>query len=391
MVKETNEKALKIVEQQYNSFIDLPNNWEFFRGLAEYTKTIQDMTQTRPFIDALEAQRKIERTAYELMNNKAMQELMQSAQKMTSIAQNVLKPYEPLIKQSQEIFEKFQPVIKAVQEVQDRMNGSLLSSNPLYGLDSDLFDVARFVKASGHEEAVKEFEDNEKPRDNIYGNYTFSPTYEKIYEEEQKLQRKEQVEAWGAWPHLPLVKQLIFEPDEVRAEFKAEAEADPNLKWTYFNFVGVLNELEKMRKGDLSDNDIFFFRVKDFKGYVQRFHNYLVTELIKADDNVQKIELHFDDINRVLYFMNERILIAKKEESDSHKLIRTIFKDVEKVWPNDEILEDWGYSFDEEISKNKVYQAGKTINRIVAQDTKIKDFLNITTKTVAINEKYLKT
>lgn len=389
-MKEINEKALKIVEQQYNSFINLPNNWDFFRGLAEYTKTIQNMTQTRPLIDALETQRKIERTAYELMNNKAMQELTQSAQRLTSIAQNVLKPYEPLIKQSQEIFEKFQPVMKAVQEVQDRINGNLLSSNPLYGLDSDLFDVARFVKASGYEEAVKEFEDNEKPRNNIYGNYTFSPTYEKINEEEQKLQRKEQVEPWGAWFHLPLVKQFIFEPDELQAEFKAEAEADPNLKWTYLNFVGILNELEKMRKGELTDNDIFFFRIKDFKSYAQRFHSYLVTELIKAGDNVQKTELRFDDISRTLYFMNEKILIAKKEESDPHKLIRTIFKDVHKVWPNDEILEDWGYSFDEKISKNKVYQSGKVVNKTIAQETKIKDFLIITTKTVAINEKYLK-
>ncbi len=100
--------------------------------------------------------------------------------------------------------------------------------------------------------------------------------------------------------------------------------------------------------------------------------------------------ISFDENTRRLTFMNEEILIAKKEESDSHKLIRTLFKDTDKAWTNDEILEDWGYSFDEEISDNKVYQSGKAVNRTIAQETKVKDFLDVSTKSISINKKYLK-
>lgn len=217
-MERSDEKALRIVEQQYNSFINLQDSWDFFRGLAEYTRTVREMTQTKPFIRALETQREMARKTYELMNSKAMKELTQSANKLIPIAEKVIKQYEPIIKQTQEIAEKYQPVIRAVQEVHDRMAGRILSSNPLYAFDSDLFDVARHLKASGHEEAVEPFVDNKKKNHNIYGNFTFSPTYEVIDEEERKLERKQQVEPWGAWERLPLVERLVFEPEELKAE-----------------------------------------------------------------------------------------------------------------------------------------------------------------------------
>lgn len=391
MTAEQTERALKVIEQQYASFINQQNSWDFFRGLAEYTRTLQETVQTKPFIDALERQRELARKTYELMNSEAMKELTKSAKRLTTIAEGVVKQYEPMFKQVQEVAEKYQPVIRAVQEVHDRMAGRILSSNPLSGFDNDLFDVARFVRASGNEEAVKEFENNKKRTQNIYGNYTFSPTYENIGEEERKIERKEQVEAWGAWHQLPLVKRLVFEPEEMTAECKAELEKDRSFQLTWLNFVGVVGEMEKIREGKGSDDDVVFFRVKDFRSYAQRVHTHITTELLKADTNVEKSELVFEEATRILHFTNEKILISKKEESDPHKLIRTLFKDTHKIWANDEILEDWGYSFDEKPSVNKVYQAGKAINRVIAQDTKIKDFIDVSTKSVSINKKYLKT
>jgi flagellar biosynthesis regulator FlbT len=388
-MEKSNEKALKIIEQQYVSFINQQDSWDFFRGLAEYTRTIREMTQSKPFIRALETQREIARKTYEMMNSKAMKELAQSATKLLPIAEKVIKQYEPIIKQTQEIAEKYQPVIRAVQEVHDRMAGRILSSNPLYAFDSDLFDVARHLKASGHEKEVEPFVNNKKKNHNIYGNFTFSPTYEVIDEEERKLERKGQVEPWGAWEHLPLVERLVFEPEELKAEVQAKTQKEVSFHWDWLNFIGVYVEMEKIRKGEKLDNDVVIFKVKDFRSYAQRVHAFITKELIANDS--EPTELSFDDQKRTLYFMGVSILISKKEESDPHKLIRTLFKDEHKVWANDEIIEDWGYSFDEEISENKVYQAGKKINKTIAEETKIKDFLDVSTKSVAINKKYLKT
>lgn len=387
--KEQNDKVLQIVEQQYQGFINLEDKWDFFRGLAEYTKTLQEMTQTKPFIEVLEAQRKAMVMVYEQMNTDAMKEFVKSAQKIIPIAQNIFKFQEPFIKQNKELSKKLKPAIDAIQEVRSRLSGNILSSDPLSAFDRDLFDVARAIKENGHEEAIKEFENNKKRHNNIYGNYTFSPTYEKMDGEEKKVQRKEQVEPWGAWHQLPIVKRLVFEPEEIRSEFRAEVDEDNSLEWTWINFLGVAGEMERIRKGEVSDNDIYYFHVKDFKNYAQRVHAYITKELLKID--TEENILDFDDKQSILSFMGESIKISKRAESDPHELLRTLFKDRTKLWSNDEILDDWEII----IEKNnnsimKVYQAGKAVNRIIAQETKIKNFLILTTKTTRINEEYLK-
>jgi hypothetical protein len=386
----TNEKALKILEQQYKTFINQQDTWDFFRGLAEYTKTIQEMTQTKPFIDAMEAQRQMARKAYEMMNSQAMKELTKSAQIMTSIAQDMLKKYEPLIKLAQEEAQKYSQIAKAVQEVKARMAGRILSSSPLYSFNTDLFNVARFIRESGHKEAIKEFEDNNKETQNIYGNYTFSPTYEKIDAEEQKLKRKEQIEVWGAWEKLPIVKRLVYEPDELEAELKAEADKNPSFQWAFLNFIGVAGELEKIRQGKESANDIIIFRIKDYRNYAQRVHNFITSELIKSDTENNQEKLDFDEDESILYFSGKKIKISKRAQNMAHDLLKTLFRDKTKIWNNDEVLDDWHYGLTgEKVPKNKVYQAGKAVNRTVAIKTQIEDFLDLTTKTVSINKKYL--
>jgi len=391
MTGRSNEKALAILGQQYMSFINLQDNWDFFRGLAEYTKTVQELAQTKPFVEALEKQRQLARQVYEQMNTEAMKELTKSANKLVPIAQNILKKYEPLIRQAEEVAQKYAPIAKAVKEVQDRMAGLIHSSDPLYGFESDLFDVARFVRASGNEEAVKVFENNKKRNHNIYGNYTFSPVYEKIDDEKRKLERKSEVEAWGAWENLPLVKDLVYEPEETKNNFKKEVDAEKGkaLYWAWMNFAGIYVEMENIRKGEKSDKDAIIFTMKDYRSYAQRVHNFITTELLKVDTEQDKLE--FDATKSILTFAGEAITISKRVENDAHDLLKTIFKNRAKVWNGDEVLDDWKVDYTKShIPKNKVYQAGKAVNRIVAIETKIKDFLEVSTKTVSINKKYLK-
>jgi len=195
--------------------------------------------------------------------------------------------------------------------------------------------------------------------------------------EEKKIERLEQVEPWGAWQQLPLVKRLI----------KKEVEINPRLQFTLLNLLGVAGEMEDIRSGKASDDDVVFFRIEDFKKLAQRVHNHITAELLKTDETDKKLE--FDDSTSILYFAGETITISKRAESDPHELLRTIFKDRAKVWNLDEVLDDWRFDTEKKTPKKKVYHAGKAVNNIIAQETKIKDFLDVNTKTVAINRKYL--
>lgn len=104
-----------------------------------------------------------------------------------------------------------------------------------------------------------------------------------------------------------------------------------------------------------------------------------------------KYNINFDPQNGILRFAGKEIIISKTKNSDPYYLLKTLFGDQNKLWNNDEILDDWS-GFGLEITdnpKNKVYQAGRNINKIIATKTTIDDFLNVTTKTIQINKKYL--
>lgn len=124
--------------------------------------------------------------------------------------------------------------------------------------------------------------------------------------------------------------------------------------------------------------------------YTQKLHNDIIEKLENKLEIEEKTVLSFDNEKSTLYFQNEAIVISKNAQSSAHDLLRTIFKDKTKIWNTDEVIDDWHYYLpDEKPPKNKVYQAGKSVNRIVAQETKIKDFLDISTKSISINKKYL--
>lgn len=130
-----------------------------------------------------------------------------------------------------------------------------------------------------------------------------------------------------------------------------------------------------------NDRDDEFF-------YTQKLHNDIFEKLESLNERDSN-SLDFDESNSTLYLMGTPILISKRVQSDALYLLKTLFKDRERVWNNDEILDDWKIDIDAKAPKNKVYQAGKAVNRNISQKIQIDDFLEVTTKTVSINKRYL--
>jgi len=373
MTKKSNDKALIILEQQYNSFINLQNNWDFFRGLAEYTKTLQETAQIKSVIETLEKQREVAQAIYEQVDRTAFRELSESAEQMSKTAHNIANQYKP--------------IMQAVKEMRGYLNEMTFGSNLLDRLNSSIFTVARLLRENGFADDIKRFEDEQKRVKNIYGNYTFSPAYEVLYEEVEKLEQKEQVWPWGAWQHLPLVKQLVFEPEQYIEDSKSEMEKTPRLQFTLLNLLGVAGEMERIRLGELSDSAALFFKVKDFKKHAQRVHAHITVELLKTGEPSDKLD--FNSETSILYFAGVEIVISKAANSDPHDLLKTLFKNRRKIWPTDEILDDWNFEIENKTPLKKAYHAGRAVNNIVAQNTRVKDFLSVTTKSVAINKKYM--
>lgn len=111
-------------------------------------------------------------------------------------------------------------------------------------------------------------------------------------------------------------------------------------------------------------------------------------------DNPQNTFEKFDAKRGVLYFAGKQIELSKKgKETDAILLLKTLLKEESDEWKhNDEILEDWGYNFDDlkKVPKNKVYFAGQKINNAIAIKTQIEDFIECNTSKARINPKYRK-
>ncbi len=119
-------------------------------------------------------------------------------------------------------------------------------------------------------------------------------------------------------------------------------------------------------------------------------------ELIYQDfrkDNPKSIIEWYDEKKWNLSFAWKKIIISKSgKETDAKLLLWTLMKaEWEEYMHNDEILEDWWYSEDDQknIPKNKVYFAGQAVNKAMQLQTSIDDLLDITTTKARINPKAL--
>lgn len=89
--------------------------------------------------------------------------------------------------------------------------------------------------------------------------------------------------------------------------------------------------------------------------------------------------------NGILHFQNKELNFDKRPIQKD--LLNTLFKKPKYKWTNDEIWEDWGEN-DLKPKTLKFYTASDEINKTIALDTGIRDFLIKSTKQIQINPKY---
>ncbi len=107
-------------------------------------------------------------------------------------------------------------------------------------------------------------------------------------------------------------------------------------------------------------------------------------------ENPKTVFRGFDEKKFVLNFADQEIQLSKgRKETDAVLLMKTLVKEPDRDWFDDEILDDWKYEKDE-TSKLKIYQAARKINQLVRDATSVTDFLDHNTRKFRINGKYLK-
>jgi len=98
----------------------------------------------------------------------------------------------------------------------------------------------------------------------------------------------------------------------------------------------------------------------------------------------------YNEISHTISFKNKEIPIPPNSNQSS--LCKVVFKNtrsLQKEWSWDEMLEEWGGSFEGKDLWRKVYNAGREVNKKIAIETGIKDFFIAKKLTIALNPKHL--
>lgn len=161
-------------------------------------------------------------------------------------------------------------------------------------------------------------------------------------------------------------------------------------------FFHTLYALEKLEYIEV----INMWFTRDNEEHRKIYHaNIIVNEIfikeINQDfkkENPEKAIEKFDGKTGILSFGGKKIELSKKgKETDAVLLMNTLLKEEEWEWVhNDEILEDWWYSLEEQgkTPKNKVYFALQKINKTMELEAQIENFIEWGTTKARINPKY---
>ncbi len=162
-----------------------------------------------------------------------------------------------------------------------------------------------------------------------------------------------------------------------------------------FLFIHTLYALQKLGYVTVlrlwCERDNVYNKHKYFANIVA--NNTLIDEVTNSfrKENPATIFEGYDEKHNLLKFAGKEVELSKKnKETDAVLLIKTLKKEPERYWFNDELFEDWGYQPEDETAKNKAYFAARKINEAVKMKTGIDDFIDHNTSKFRINPKYLK-
>jgi len=369
--------VIEILERYYKSFIDQQNPWNFFKGLSDYVGYIDETEELKPHVFKLVKKKEKDFAFFKRIEKNTLKELDKSKQKLLDIikSNNIQPTFE------------LEGALRALQPFSRKSYS--VNSRPV-ALNSALSGVARALSQAGYDFLIDDFVDDDDSPDSLR-TYTFSDKVIDYIDAEKSLDRKKGSELWSDWDKLCTAYIHVNEDskDFYVKKLKKKLRSD---YWNYYLFLEKESEMNKIR-GSKDPNIIFdqnrpYFNVEEYKIHCERIHNYLLREAVKLKNyKIGSTSASFDEDKGILQIGNN-VAIKFIKFKDQYNLLRIVFdkdEEIEKEWFFDEIVDKAGGGY----AEKKFYNASYQINKKVASESDIKDFLITTTHSVKMNPKYL--
>lgn len=200
----------ELLDRQYQSFITEERDWNFFLGLAHYTKFINETSDFKKIIAKIKKEKQKQRKLLGLEESE-----IEAIRELQEIKVKILRIIEKNKISSDEIS-------KGVLNLEQLEDG-IVKPNWLKSsrLDKGLKGLVKILHDEKHENLLKNIlpaEANEHIINIEYGFYDLSPKLSLRHEISDKLIAKGEKEIWGAFEKLQLVYETIFYPEKTRNE-----------------------------------------------------------------------------------------------------------------------------------------------------------------------------
>ncbi len=258
-------KLTDILQQRYLSFVNDQDDWVFFCGLADYVSLVLDNDVLRSVHEELIKEREKLWNAWQGADNVAFQALLL-----------VREEIKNRMKKKKIVDEGVDHIDGEIQMLLDKkMQTTASNAEHVY---YQLSDMCHRLDKIGHIEILKGLYEEE--------NGLKQTRFRILIEEKDKLKarydKKKDLELWGMWNHLLILRGAVFYADE---NMEAMAGDDPFSlnRLNYSCYVSRANEIKNKQPQDYSGGKVF--RRKDFKVYIDRLHHYFLSKFVGLEAN----------------------------------------------------------------------------------------------------------
>ncbi len=288
------------LQRQYDTFIDEPDDWFFFLGLAEYMQYLRTTELTTPLIEGVEAQ---------------MHQFDDEFKKIhEAIEDGAKRAFEVIQGRIAEEGIKDEVIERETNEYHGFLDGTWSSTASLgQSLYRNVRNIVERLRNLDRDDLVKEYFVPFKPDPKLTEIYTIAPSRDRLDDLEKKQEQSKKTQIWGSYWHLERARWAIMDGLDYMNRQKGTLRGSLNR----INASPLIREMAAMERRDPNPQLERFIK-RDYLFHARRFHTFVLNTLAK----VPKYLLD-DQENKVLTMFSLHTATAQSTSAESQSKLQS--------------------------------------------------------------------
>ncbi len=357
--------VIDILRERYKSFIKEDNSCNFFFGLADYVRYIENNPDLYKIIEPEIKEKDRILKERDKLENKAIQELNNCKKEIFKIIENN--------KISNSELEREIADLKLFEKEKDA-SGTIADNIERY-----LWNIGKILYELGYKKELKKFINIDNKKINIhFDNYDFllSNSLIERCELEKNINKLRQQKIWGSWDYLKYVPLIFLDRKESKEIISKNDEGEIDISFNLYEQFRII-ESDELSSQDtiqyINPEDL----MKNYKLHTNKIHFYLIEKFTNYKENAELS----DKKNKIIIDFQKGIYGEKNPEKYIYKISGKRLKIVKQLFeskinvPLNQLVSNTGQS------DGIIIKEIGNINKVFRKKLKLKKDLIVNLKT----------